>query len=78
MVIGGYSLNLYCDFPDETWAHMGSAQYPGVGRRDFAAETGPEARAQAKRAGWKFERGQMRVICPSCIKAGRVLPAMTN
>jgi hypothetical protein len=76
MVVGGYSLDLYCDFPDESWDHRGNAQFAGYGRADFAAESGPEARAQAKRAGWKIDRGQMRAICPTCQKAGRVLPAI--
>ncbi len=74
MVIGGYSLDLYCDFPDESWQHRGSASYAGEGFGDFAAESGPTTRSLARRAGWKIERGQLRALCPSCQKAGRVLP----
>lgn len=74
MVVGGYSLDLYCDYPDESYAHRGSAQFAGAGKADFAAETGPAAKAEAKRAGWKIERGERRAICPSCQKVGRILP----
>lgn len=76
MVIGGYSLDLYCDFPDEAYKHRGSADFPGAGCANFAAETGPLAKKLAKRAGWKIERGERRAICPSCQKAGRVLPSI--
>jgi hypothetical protein len=74
VIIGGYSLDLYCDFYDESWKHRGTAQFPGEGTADFAAESGPSARALAKLAGWKIERGLRRALCPSCQKAGRILP----
>ena len=83
MVVGGYRLDLYCDFPDESlspkeqWEHRGSAQYPGAGFGQFAhAENGAGARRAAKKAGWKIERGGMRALCPWCIERGRALPDM--
>ncbi len=81
MVIGGYTLDLYCDFPDENihqqWEHMGSSQYPGPGAQQFVhAENGAGARKLAKQAGWKIERGGMRALCPWCIKRGRILPPL--
>ena len=76
MVVGGYTLDLYCDFPDDKqWEHMGGAQYPGPGVQQFVhAENGAGARKAAKKAGWKIERGGMRALCPWCIARGRVLP----
>jgi hypothetical protein len=76
MVVGGYSLDLYCDFPDEAYTHRGSADFAGVGRGSFAAETGPVAKALAKRAGWWMDQRGTRALCPSCRKAGRVVPVL--
>ncbi len=78
MVIGGYSLDLYCDFPDEAYKHRGSPGYPGDGVGDFAAESGPVARSLARRAGWKIERGGRRALCPMCQRLGRVLPVINH
>lgn len=83
MVVGGYTLDLYCDFPDESqsvneqWEHRGSARHPGPGFEQFThSENGAGARRQAKKAGWLIERGGMRALCPWCIKRGRVLPPL--
>jgi hypothetical protein len=81
MVVGGFTLDLYCDFPSvdakHEWEHMGSAQYPGPGVQQFVhAENGAGARAAARRAGWRIERGGMRALCPWCIQRGRILPPL--
>lgn len=74
MIVGGYTLDLYCDFPDESWEHRGYSAAPGGGFAQFIHdENGAGARKMARRAGWKFERGGMRVICPSCIQKERIL-----
>lgn len=51
MVVGGYTLDLYCDFPDESqsvneqWEHRGSARHPGPGFEQFThSENGAGAR----------------------------------
>lgn len=73
MIVGCYSLHLYCDFPDDSYAHRGSGEHPGPGFGDFSGETGGAARNRARRAGWLLESGLTRALCPSCIKQGRQL-----
>lgn len=73
MIVGGYSLHLYCDVLDESYQHRGSASFPGDGTGDFCGESGGNARQDARRAGWKFDLKGGRVICPSCLKAGKTL-----
>ena len=62
MMVGGYTLHLYCENPicphkyDPTWhpVEFGSM-----------CETGGAARKEARRAGWRIRRG-MPVLCPDC------------
>lgn len=83
MIVGGYELELYCDYPleegtrQEQWEHMGSEEFPGPGRATFThEESGAKARAYAKKAGWKLDTKNSRALCPACVKAGRVLPPL--
>jgi hypothetical protein len=74
MVVGGYELHLYCDYPDDTYAHRGSGQFPGPGFGEFSGDKGSECRRDARQSGWKIEKGEMRALCPMCRQLGRVLP----
>jgi hypothetical protein len=72
MIASGYTLDLYCDVPVEGWEHLHQSEFshgPGVGK--FYAEEGRTARADARRAGWKFNMRTGVAICPTCAKAGR-------
>lgn len=68
MVVGSFVLHLYCDIPDESHQHRGSAF------AEFSGDTAGQARARARQSGWRFERGLLRVRCPSCVAARRTLP----
>lgn len=79
MIVGGYTLDLYCDNPmeggtrQERWEHMGSEEYPGAGRATYThEESGAKARASAKAAGWILDMKNSRALCPACVKAGLV------
>lgn len=82
MVVGGYTLDLYCDAED-SWMdrtmqfnHHYAMGFQGFGTDQFTGETQAECRAQAKKKGWLIERGGMRAMCPICRRAGRVLPPL--
>jgi hypothetical protein len=63
MIIGCYTLDLYCDADAE---HAWRA-FPV----QFSAETGEECRQQARRAGWKLTPKTGTAVCPDCVRAGR-------
>lgn len=71
----GYICDLYldCDFPDDSDDHHGRRGF-GPSFDSFTGETPANARNDARKGGWKFERGMQRVLCPYCIKQGRRLP----
>jgi hypothetical protein len=79
MIVGGYSLDLYCDIVEPMNGEVTDAlghrfdEFPHA----FFAETGATARADARRKGWRLDRGQGLAMCPRCTKAGRKLPADT-
>lgn len=70
MIVGGYTLDLYCDSgldqPYGTRGHSGAPDDGGAYPGTFCAETGRDCRWLARKAGWKFLRGR-RVICPTCV-----------
>lgn len=62
MIVGGYSLDLYCDCISQ--AHR-FEEFP----HQFYAETGGNAREQARRKGWRlYPSGH--AACPECAAAG--------
>ena len=74
MIVGCYSTDLYCDFSEASWEHMGSSEYPGPGRGYFTGQTFASTKRQAIAKGWKFHSDGDRVLCPSCVARGRKLP----
>jgi len=56
MMVGSYTLDLYCD---NTECPSGR-----TGPRQFVAELGATCRREARDAGWLI--GPDRVLCPSC------------
>lgn len=73
MIVGGYALDLYCDFEDTSYAHMGSGEYPGPGVAHIGGRTAVEAFKVARTQGWKLFDNKTRALCPYCAKQGRVL-----
>lgn len=83
MIVGGYTLDLYCDNEmesgtrQERWEHAGSEDFPGPGRATYTHdECGSKARAAARRAGWKLDLENGRALCPACVKAGLVFTSL--
>ena len=74
MIVGCYSTDLYCDFPDLSYAHMGCGS-SGPGFAQFTGRTFSSTKRQAIKQGWRFHNDGDRVLCPWCIKQGRKLPA---
>ena len=73
MKVGGYQLHLYCDFPDESYAHRGSGEHPGPGFLEVhTEETYLKSIRVARRLGWKL--GRTGELCLYCRRKGRELP----
>ena len=66
MIVGGYTLHLYCDF-------AGVHEYrDAFGFAEFSGDNQRKAEGDARRRGWRFHivDGQRLVKCPKCVKAG--------
>ena len=64
MIVGGYTLNMYCDNPD--CPHDGDSYW---WPKEFIGDRGGKCRAEARVAGWKMDREY--TLCPACNKASR-------
>ncbi len=65
MIVGCYSMDLYCDGPHEPWEI--SCKFPDK----YTGRTLASCRRQAVRDGWRFSRDN-RVLCPECVKEKHV------
>lgn len=72
MIVGCYSTDLYCDYPDADYAHRGSGDFPGPGMGQFTGRTFASTKRKAIKAGWHFTKDR-RVLCPWCAQKGRKL-----
>lgn len=61
MIVGGYSLHLYCSRAN---AEHGFNEFP----HQFTGETGPECRAEARKIGWKLDMKSHTAVCPKCAR----------
>lgn len=70
MIVGAYSLNLYCD-----WSGYSDAKPPtcprdrwpqGSAVGDFVGRTRTDTIAQARRAGWLVKDAEDICLCPDC------------
>lgn len=64
MIVGGYSLHLYCDSERECKAIRESWMTPTFG--EFEGTNEADCNRQAKRRGWKIRNG--KCFCPLCSK----------
>ena len=62
LVVGGYTLDLYCKY--ENREHAWSGQHPGFGE-SFYGQTYGECAAAARAAGWAIHRDRT-ATCPCC------------
>ncbi len=71
MIVGGYTLHLYCDgrgcLTNYPHGRGEDARYVAV---EFSGETGQECRKDAKKAGWIINARNGTCLCPKCIEAG--------
>lgn len=77
MIVGGYVLHLYCDFPDESYDHQGGEVYKGYGFGEFGGDSKQAAYKEARNYGWRFTRDG-RCICGWCLSQGRSLEKQTQ
>lgn len=67
MIVGGYSLHLYCDSGPKcyTWQATGQVRFG-----DFPGHNERDSRKQAREAGWTFKRvdGEEKCYCKRCSK----------
>lgn len=68
MIVGGYSLHLYCDYPDDDWRHL------DLGKVEIAGHNEADCKRQAKAKGWSLDFGLYKALCPGCKAQGRKLP----
>ena len=69
MIVGCYTLNLYCDVPGCTYNNRGRGYEPD----EFTGVTGGECRKAARKAGWRLWLVEGNACCPECNKAGKVV-----
>jgi len=65
MIVGGYSLHLYCDNVTACKA-ISRRGYGHAAMGDFAGYDKPDCVKQAKKAGWHIRLG--KCFCPDCSK----------
>lgn len=69
MIIGCYTLDLYCDYPSHTRAH---GEFSGSPQGQYTDEYGSRCRAEARRDGWIL-RSDGTAICPRCAKESNTI-----
>lgn len=72
MIVGCYTLDLYCDGASD--CRNRKAQYDGSESMRpparYIGETGSECRTQARKDGWLLNLKYQTAICRKCAKAG--------
>jgi len=66
MIVGGYSLHLYCDGARHAELHPNKL---GSLDAEFAGHDEADCNRQARRKGWRLNKQQGKAYCPACIKA---------
>ena len=72
MMVGCYSLDLYCDNEATRWADGSDEHGHAFGSFpwQYTDETGSACRARARAAGWKINIKTGAALCPQCAKKG--------
>lgn len=70
MIVGGYTLDLYCDvegcLAGNFGGHPGKFKGFAPGCQQFYASERVHAEHGAKRGGWKLDKKNGRARCPEC------------
>lgn len=73
MIVGCYTLDLYCDGPDH---YKDGLDFAKTDVYQFTAQNGSAARREARREGWLLDEKADRALCPRCAKTvSRTSPA---
>jgi hypothetical protein len=73
MLVGCYSLDLYCDTGDDAFGSK--CPHRPILRNGQGEFTGPNERVclqRARKAGWTFKEGATKAFCPACSKDMKV------
>lgn len=69
MIVGCYSMDLYCDTNHSQGA---SSREYGLAQRDqYTGRTEGACKKEARKDGWLFRRNG-KVYCPACVKEKRI------
>lgn len=68
MIVGCYSLDLYCDTGHSKAESM--REYQLAQRHQYTGHSEGECKRQARKDGWLFKRNG-KVFCPVCVRDGR-------
>lgn len=81
MIVGGYTLDLYCDRELPIWYGLNGEPFiageqhrwrsEGSRAGSFYGETFAECKRAAQKSGWAFHRNRT-VTCPDCARAGKL------
>ena len=63
MIVGGYTLDLYCENTTGEYEHD---HYPGFGNAQYTGRTFTDCATRAKKDGWLINRSENKAICPKC------------
>lgn len=82
-VVGGYTLDLYCDNADDAGishyrAESGLYVLHQRVEDQFAGNTFADTSRQAKTYGWKLSSDRRFALCPVCVKNGMKLKMFTD
>lgn len=70
MIVGGYTLDLYCDDPRH--AERNPSKTTSLDAQ-FVGEGGGDCRNQARRKGWHLDLFKWTATCPACVKENKTL-----
>lgn len=68
MIVGCYTLHLYCDF-ERDGKHGGVETYKIGWPAEFTGKTESECLKEARKAGWRIFKAEGKAKCPRCVKA---------
>lgn len=70
MIVGCYTLDLYCDQPHNINDYNGIS---GVAAANFQGSTRMDCIRQARKSGWIFHNNGL-ISCPACAKSHKGVP----
>lgn len=70
MIVGGYTLHLYCDSPfKHSYGDVGTYENPA----NYVSHDGATCRQHARRDRWRLSLVHNLALCPACVRNGFTL-----